>query len=411
MFEHRADIAIAGAGPAGLALGAALSARGASVLIVDPTPTLAWTNRYGAWAHDLEHTAGAAFEARRWNHVSARTGSDTRRLPGAYTTVNGQGLRNHLRSSVADHGGRFVPGRITNVAHDPRGSAVVLDDGRQLQATAVVDATGRGSLVSRKLEPQAFQAAFGMLVRVTRHPWAVDQATLMDFGREHLDAASQAGPPTFLYALPESSEVVFVEETSLAAAPAMSMSVLEARLRARLAHLGVEILEVLHVERCLIPMDGSIPDRGRVVPFGASAGYVHPATGYQLTRTLGAADRVADALVAGGDPIVVAHRAWATLWPNAERRTRALHTMGLGLLLSLDASQTTAFFDAFFSMPEPEWRAYLDATSAPGAVARAMTRAFSQVPGSLRRTIVAHAIGAGRTQLLAAVSPQLGGAS
>ena len=86
---------------------------------------------------------------------------------------------------------------------------------------------------------------------------------------------------------------VFFEETSLVARPAVTLAECERRLKLRLAHLGIDVVEVCAdepPELCYIPMGGPRPDpRQRVVAFGAAAALVHPATGYQLCRALAAA--------------------------------------------------------------------------------------------------------------------------
>ena len=401
------DITIAGAGPAGLALAAALADRGVRVIVVDPEPDAPWTNRYGAWEHDLRDLDIPV--ERRFPRTWVDVGQGRQVLPGAYTVVDRGALQQSLRDRV---GPALIAGRAVDVQHDPNGSLLRLADGRRIRSRAVVHATGRGGLVATPRAPRVFQAALGRLVRAD-HPFAPGEAALMDFSTAHLDPAEAAGPPSFLYALPVDAEHVFVEETSLAAAPAVPLDRLAARLDRRLDHLGVHVHEVLDTERCLIPMDVAPPARGRTLAVGAAAGWVHPATGYQLTRALRAAPAVADALVAGLDesPDHAAFQAWRAIWPTAERRTRALHDLGLGLLLDFDSEQIQAFFAAFFSIPEPSWRAYLDATSSPLEVAGAMRRVFAALPNAPRTAVALHALGRGPALLLGAITPQSGGAS
>jgi len=89
--------------------------------------------------------------------------------------------------------------------------------------------------------------------------------------------------PTFLYAMPFSPTRVFLEETSLVARPAVGFAELRARLRARLAHLGVVVTAVEEEECCLIPMGGVLPRLPqRVLGIGGTAGMVHPSTGALL---------------------------------------------------------------------------------------------------------------------------------
>jgi lycopene beta-cyclase len=408
-----ADITIAGAGPAGSALARAAAGLGARVVVVDPDPGAPWPARYGAWAHELAETDVGDCVAHRWDQVLLDTGAGPRRLPGAYVALDRPALQARLQGAARDGGATFRPGRVVAAEHDASGATLHLAEGGTLRTRRLVDATGRGVLLERPRGPAAFQAALGRLVRTTGHPWDADTAVLMDFSEHHLDPVEAAGPASFLYALPVSDDLVFVEETSLAAAPAVPLDRLGDRLDARLAHLGIQVRDVLEVERCLIPMDAPIPAATRTVGIGAGAGWVHPATGYQLTRALRVADRVAAALVDGLDlhPAAAARRTWRAVWPGPERRTRALHDLGLGLLLELDAPHTRAFFDSFFRLPTSAWRTYLDATSPPGAVAAAMSRTFAHLPSDLRSVVLRHALGRGRRELVRALTPQFGGAS
>lgn len=48
------DVAIAGAGPAGIATAARIASQGLSVVIVDPAPLQHWPNNYGVWCDEFE---------------------------------------------------------------------------------------------------------------------------------------------------------------------------------------------------------------------------------------------------------------------------------------------------------------------------------------------------------------------
>ena len=400
---------ILGAGPAGLALAAAAAERGMTVQVVDPSPEQPWVATYGAWAGDLPETVPLLAT---WTRPTADLGAGPRPLGGTYARVDKDALREQLMMRLTSHGGELVSGRAARVAHHPTHSEVHLHQGPSLRGAVVVNATGR-SLDPDAPSPSAFQAAYGILAEVESHPWAEGEMRLMDFSVDHLQPSGRDGLPSFLYALPLGPNLVFVEETSLAARPAIPLELLRGRLAKRLAHLGVHPTRELEVERCIIPMNTPIPTVDRLLPFGAAAGLVHPATGYQLTRALHLAAPVAaildEQLDRGPRPAVQA--AWGQIWPASLRRTRALHDLGLELLLSLDDQQTAAFFQCFFDLPESSWRAYLSATSTPGQVARAMTQVFARLDPPLRRAIVALALGRGRSSLLRVLHPQLRGAS
>ena len=173
-----------------------------------------------------------------------------------------------------------------------------------------------------------------------------------------------AAPPTFLYALPFGPDRLFVEETVLAGLPATPFEALEGRLAARLQHLGITPREVESEERCLIPMGVPVPPPGRLIPFGAAAGMIHPATGYSLGHTLRMAPVVADALVTGlaQGPAQAAQPAYATLWPREKQRLWTIYRFGLEVLMGLDLSETQAFFRAFFTLAPDLQRGWMAGT-------------------------------------------------
>lgn len=408
MTSSTPDLIVLGAGPAGLALAAAGAEQGLSVVVIDPEPHAAWPASYGAWKVDLP--AWVPIE-RSWSTAHVAFDDGARDLRGDYARIDKAALQALLLDTLTAHGGELMCDRATALhAHDDH-VRVQRGAGVDLHARVVIDATGRG--LTPVSPPTAFQAAYGVLARVRSHPWAAGHMALMDFSVAHLNTTHRSGVSSFLYALPYGPDRLFVEETSLAASPAVPLPLLRDRLYARLAHLGVEIVEELEVERCIIPMNTPIPRLGLAVPFGAAAGLIHPATGYQLSRSLTLAEPVARAIAAAlpHGPSAARRAAWSTIWPTPQRRTRALHDLGLQLLLSLNAEQTRAFFSAFFDLPEPAWRAYLRADAAPGSVARAMAQVFTRLDPSLRRAIVALALGRGRHSLLRVLTPQLGGVS
>ena len=133
--------------------------------------------------------------------------------------------------------------------------------------------------------------------------------------------------PTFNYVMPLSDDIIFFEETSLVANPAMSFHECKDRLGARLSSQNVFIAEVLDEEFCYIPMGGGLPRRGqRLVPIGAAAGLVHPATGYQAGRAFSSNLDVAEQILSelqieDFDPDVSAARILGRIWtPEAIRR-------------------------------------------------------------------------------------------
>lgn len=387
------EVAVVGDGPAGSALAAALAARGADVVLVgDDRP---WTATYGAWIDEVE--AGIGPDAAVWGArdlaVTVRF-DRTRCLARPYGVLDNTALALVLRAGL-DH----RRSRVDEVRPGALRHRVSPADGGSIHARVVVDATGwprrlgrRDDLSTRSADRIAWQTAFGVVLPdppAGTGPMAVP--TLMDFSEPA--GASALAAPTFGYALPV-HDGWLVEETVLAARPAIDPELLAPRLAARLGRPLDDLLaEASRTETVRIPM-GVPPPRPdeRIAAYGASAGMLHPATGYSVGASLAAAPAVADGIVellvsspgAVPGPVV-----GSVVWSAARRRTRALQDFGLAVLLRLDGAGIRVFFDSFFDLPEPDWRTYLDTGSPPGAVAGVMTRLFRSAPWELRRRLVA----------------------
>jgi lycopene cyclase-like protein len=214
----------------------------------------------------------------------------------------------------------------------------------------------------------------------------------MDYRADHLEPHERQGPPTFLYAMDLGGGRFFVEETSLALAPAVPFPTLRQRLQQRLAQAGVAVLEVEHEEFCLFPMNPALPDGSqRVVGFGGSASMVHPASGYMvgslLRRAPALAEAIASALDRGpaslqGAPLAAA--AWQALWPEELRRRHGLHRFGLEKLMRFEEARLRHFFATFFGLPTELWYGFLTNTLPLPELLAAQLRLFANAPGDVR---------------------------
>ena len=157
---------------------------------------------------------------------------------------------------------------------------------------------------------------------------------------------------------------------------------LQARLDERMRHLGIKVLSIEEEEYCAIPMGGCLPRiPQRVIGIGGTSGMVHPSTGYMVSRVLGAAPLVADAIIdqlssvcdraadagAGAAPRsaeeqeTMAAAVWAAMWPVQRVRQREFFEFGMEVLLKLDLQETRDFFSAFFSLSDFHWQGFLSA--------------------------------------------------
>ena len=374
-----------------------------NVDVVVISPSAPWHATYGSWRDDVaDAELGAPLESvlrGSWDTVRV-VGNREHLLQRPYVVFDNSRLRAALMREVPviddmvnDPGKDIVHNNVHDVSHSSDTSTIRMASGSSVEAALVIDATG-----SRPAQwgGGGAQTAYGLTVDLdTAQRLGVLPGvfTLMDWSR----------PPTFLYGAPFADGSVLVEETSLYADPPRSVEHLAERLGARLGPHGATTTN--GVERVTIPMGGPLPDRtARVVAFGASAGYVHPVTGYSVAASLRAAPRVAEAISVclaqrqRGDKLAKA--TWDAVWPAAQLRTRAWHAMGLDVLRSLPDAAVAEFFGAFFSLPMHQWSAYLRVDASPREVRRAMLGVFRGVgaatrlrlmssPGGLWRAIVA----------------------
>lgn len=408
------DVAVIGGGPAGSVLAWRLAHQeGLSVGLVDPDLDAPWPNNYGVWTDEWETLAseleplelGECVEY-QWSKTDCYFGGswdvpteERTRLDRGYSRVDRELLRKRLRDDdVVVKVNGFVKAAANsrcpnvydtqNIRHDEEGTTLTLTSGEQLRARVVVDCTGfESKLTLRKDDPSpGFQIAYGFEAEVSGlGPYDSEAMVLFDYRTDHLDEPDQMTsredaekqPPTFMYVMPLGQGRAFFEETVLVSKPALSIAECERRCMKRLAHLGIEVVGPrTDVELCYIPMGGPIPvDGQRIVAFGAAAGIVHPATGYQLCRALKASGDVAKALGdalreeevdgggrimrARGSPDKAAAAAYAALWGKQNKLQRDFALFGGDFLLTLDAQDLRGWFIAFFKLPQHVWSGFL----------------------------------------------------
>lgn len=390
-------VLIIGAGPAGLALTAALTDCGLRVAVLTPTtPDTPWTNHYGIWAGELDALGLGGLLGHRWSNCVVYPGPQAQPLHRDYGLFDNARLQGHLLQRAEQ--GRVVwqRGHALHAVHHPTHSEVSTQEGQSLAARLVVDASGHApALLQRPATARiAYQTAYGVVGRFSSLPVEPNQLVLMDYRDDHLAPAQRAEPPTFLYAMDLGDGRAFVEETSLAHTPGLPPEMLERRLQQRLAHSAIRIEQIERVEHCRFPMNLPLPDLHQpILGYGAAASMVHPATGYQVGTALHHAPKVAQALAQVldqgiGTPHGLARAGWAALWPALRVQQRSLYLFGLEALLQFDLRQTQDFFAAFFQLPRPEWSGYLSGTLATPALLTTMLHLFGRAPMAVRLSLL-----------------------
>lgn len=399
----RSDVLVVGGGPAALCIAAAMASEGLAVALLAPhDPRAPWPNTYGIWAEEVDGLGLGHLLEHRWSNTVSYFGAgdpdpehaanQPTRHQRDYGLFNKRALQDHWLQSCDRHGVSWWCDQATGIEHDTSSSSVHTRDGHSLQARLVVDASGHQPvLVQQPLQgPIAAQAAYGVVGRFSKPPIEPGQFVFMDYRSEHLSAQQRRQAPTFLYAMDLGDDVYFVEETSLALAPAVPFDVLKQRLHRRLEHRGVVIAAVLHEEFCVFPMDPPLPDLGqRVVGFGGAGGMVHPASGFMVGSLLRRAPALAAAIVAGiqdhgTDGTALARRAWQSLWPRELVLKRAFYRFGLAKLMGFDEARLRDHFAAFFQLPDPLWYGFLTNTLSLGELTLAMGRLFALASWDVR---------------------------
>lgn len=386
-----------GAGPSGMLLAAEAARMGLTVAVVTGPHFEPWTPHYGFWEADLSEASTTVCELvrirARWARPLVRFSSgDFVELAHGYCEMDSKSTFCAIRDACERGGVKILRESVARVIMTPDGFREVRTDSTCFSSQVVVDATGSRSRWSPRPFPDlvAWQTAYGMNLPAKEHPMI-----LMDFWR-------QGG--TFLYALPQGGGSVFLEETSLAARPELSVRTLQERFEHRYADSSGS---QDGVERCRIAMGGGVPNLGGlVVPFGAAAGMVHPATGYQLGMAIRLATpfvtSIAESLKCRDDVSRKALRSgFNVLWPLRRWRTWYLFHFGLEVLLRLDESNTRLFFKTFFELPTRSWLSYLRGTDSPAQICGTMWRLFCTWPLTLKLRVMAAAISRPALRMLA----------
>lgn len=383
------NVLIAGAGPAALALAAACRARSLSVHLLAPAPQRRWQATYGMWGPQwdaacralppladvpLRTTCSPGLLAPSRGHLVRG------RVDMPYVVADTAALQDVLWDAAS--GSMTTAHAVTTDALASRsGLPGCGPDTRIVDARGAVPADLRGPRADRERRWPA-QSAFGYALPDSAVESMLGDADgwLMDWRPAPLGSAETAATrarPSFLYVVRLPGGLTMCEETDLVGAPALPMAVLRARLEARLRRYGADIGAVAGSEKVHFPVVAA-PRPAGLECFGTAAGAGHPATGYSVAASLGAAAAAADALVAG-----------AALPRPCHRVTGIAHGAGLRALLGLSARHTREMFAGFAALDAGRQQAFLDRTTAPAATVDAMARQWWKTPTATRFQVAA----------------------
>ncbi len=378
------------------------------MILIAPEPHAPWKPNYCLWAEEVPDAVQGSVE-RVWNEavVETRLGRHVLRRP--YAKLDNAALQHAYWDTLERGSTRVVQDAARELEHHEGETQVHTVSGTVERARVVIDASGADSRFVRRIHqrPPAYQVAYGLWLHAPGHGFDPNQMVMMDFRPASPD---DTDPPSFLYVLPMSDERLFVEETSLARRPAVSMELLQRRLETRLKTLVLDQATRLDEERCAIPMGLGLPAPGQwVVPFGAAAAMMHPASGYHVFHVLRKAEPLAEAIVdrlrhGNIDEAVAAGN--AAVWPRTHRQLWELYGFGLETLLRMSTDEIARFFHAFFELPSESWAGYLGATLEPSELGGAMTRLFRSLPASVQWHLFRRGLSAGAAPLARSLFPR-----
>lgn len=338
------DLALIGYGGATSLLLSALQRRGVSglrIATVDPDPAHGPHRTWAFWTgaeDELDPILDAA-----WSHVDLVGPSGPRRLaldPMRYAMVQSGPIFRRAGEAAAELGVKAVTASAATLADDGTG-VTVRDDG----GTAIVRA--EWVLDSRPAAPQRAGRTFwlqhfrGWWVRAETDAFDPGSAILMDFR-----TPQPARGVSFGYVLPTGPRTALIEYTEFSP-ERLDDAGYEGALRAYLKLLDLPDLVVEKVEDGAIPMtDAPFEQRPspRVVRLGTAGGATRPSTGYTFSAMRRQAAQIADAVVAGRDPVPAAAYPARHLWMDAV----ALRAWDRGLVAA------PAFFERLFTRNPPD---------------------------------------------------------
>ena len=388
-MTYISKIVIIGSGPAGLLISRYCSEMGLNTTLISPDIYVPWKSNFCFWVDEIEEVHYNKYFLKTWKKglVFSNDGKSTV-LDRTYALLDTRRLQSDLLRRCKKSGVHFIQDRINDVTHNTK-SSILKGHNNRYECSIVIDATGNsGSFIKgRKPSSPAYQLAYGQHIRCSlqdiQHHWdlCTDSFVFMDFRNKKF----QQNIPTFLYVLPIAKDQIFIEETILTTKKQINQNALQLSLAEKRKELGLFGV-VVQEEFCKIKMGSMVPNLNqRVLGFGVAAGLVHPVTGYQISRSINLAPKIASCIAENiHDPQKAVNNAWKIMWPRDIQRMWSLYNIGHEVMCDFNHEQMQQFFSSFFSLEHQSLHKFISANGTTTDVTSTMWNLFLQLDWNSR---------------------------
>ncbi len=272
----------------------------------------------------------------QWGGYEVQFPNLKRQLDERYSGTTSRALAAAVKRSMERENAEIILGCGANaVAADH----VLLDDGRRIDATLVVDARGPDAYVDRS--GAGYQKFVGVELALAK-PHNLTQPVLMDATVE------QVGGFRFFYILPLSDDRVLVEDTTFGRSPDIDIESGAAGCLRYAREKGLVVKETIRLEHGSLPMPWAGQHDRPTAPLraGYQGGWFHPATGYSFP----VAAKLAE-FVATRSPARVIGSELDALWAEQMRQVRFCHRLNRMLFAWFHEGDEWNVFERFYRLP------------------------------------------------------------
>lgn len=265
------------------------------IAMVERAATLGGNHTWALHPHDVPEAARALVEpliTARWPGYDVRFTQLWRTLHAPYAAISSERFATVVSDALSRSPGSTL--LLERTAQHVGADHVVLDDGRRLEGTLVVDARGPRSAspshddaptqaAPGELPGTGYQKFLGLELELAEDH-GLPRPLLMDATVEQTDGYR------FFYVLPLTPTRLLVEDTAFSRSPTLDLSARREAVLAYARDFGT-VSEVVREERGVLPMpwtQAATPASALCSPLvaGYRGGFFHPATGYSFPIAL-----------------------------------------------------------------------------------------------------------------------------